>query len=1175
MTGVGSIDVDRPAAPLQCLSRPNLVEGHTARDAFEKRPFRVAAIFVHRFIEAKKCFLGELFRILLRKAKGSDIETDDAPVILLVKEPETLVPGATAVWNRHHPLTSSRIAYRRRVKRLAFIVLLFCSCATACNKEEDTVPSAVWRDVEPRLSGSKRPSYETPRTATDAPDEECPEIVDSYPEALKILEGRRHCIDSAITALRTFAPKDRRAFGDIAAAYSLRAQTEENESDLLRALEAAERAVDAAPRYPAARFNLALIQEKLGLYEQAAGSWKTFLGMGRSDWTSEAEAHLRRLSMPSAAELWASNRRRLPAALKARDRALVRQLIAMFPGPALDWFERDLLRQGDPAAVNLLASELSRRLGGDRYVLDLAAAAPRAREGHAAYADAVLAGTNPDKYAQAARLLQHAGSPLYIAAEVRRVEKLKYESEVTDRGIELLKPLESVARQHDYKHLVARIRSIRGWLLWRQGRYLESFAESDAALDTFARLGDTEKVLSIQRNNAGLYREIGQIDLGWRESLKAVRGVRWMVDARIRNSALGEAALTAAALGYPRVALHYEEAAIRMIRKELVPTPELSATLKNSLASMLRRRAQTELQLGWLKDAEADVNEARRLSEENPNEESIVRAIQAGVLEVSGRSMLRLNPQRAIDAFTRALNIIPKGEMRTMRAALYAQRAEAARNAERAAEAANDLKNALRELREEETQMLKERRRGEGEQIWAHYFSRFNDTYERLIRYLVETGRADEAFDQDERSRAFEPLDLILQLQIAPETFKTLVPRGEPMSLGAVRRTLPDGTFLLHYAVLEDRTYTWIVSRNRVKQITQRATRNDVARWSGDLQRFARRNDVNQFMRGLQPPFVELMARPMSEAVKMADGRRPKRLVIIPDEAMHGLPFAALYDPNTRQHLVQKRIPIEIAGSATLYIFSLLRNDTFRDGTASALLIGDPAFHEQLDLARKLKRLPGAKSEVERIRGVYEPNVDVLVDKQATVRTFLSLAQNKTVIHVAAHAIVNPRQPWRSILLLARSGERTGAIEAQELLKELKLDQTRLFVLSACSSAGGLPVGPEGVAPLVRPLITAGVPAVMGSLWDVEDATAEALSVSFHRYYGRGEDAATALQAAQVEMLSGKNRGLKSVLAWAPFQVIGHASSPFESTQKREHGGTHLGIHGTNSVHRDDGVHPK
>jgi CHAT domain-containing protein len=232
-----------------------------------------------------------------------------------------------------------------------------------------------------------------------------------------------------------------------------------------------------------------------------------------------------------------------------------------------------------------------------------------------------------------------------------------------------------------------------------------------------------------------------------------------------------------------------------------------------------------------------------------------------------------------------------------------------------------------------------------------------------------------------------------------------------------------------------------------------------------------------------------------------------------------------------------------------LYLFSLFRDGQLPHETnPSVLLIGDPAFNPRLAVARDLDRLHYAAVEVDRIHELY-PGAIPLTDRNATVPALFEHAQDAAIVHIAAHTIVNAGMPSRSILLLAPSAHHTGALEAQELLTQLKLDRkTRLVVLSTCSSAGGLPLGPEGVAPLVRPLIAAGVPAVIGSLWDVQDATAEEVMVSFHRHYRKSSDVATALQAAQVELLGNKNPGLRSVLAWAPFQVIGYASSPAEVT---------------------------
>lgn len=1053
-----------------------------------------------------------------------------------------------------------------RCLKTAVLALLLWVCASAC---KDTERAQEWRSLEPRLGGNDWRPYRPASATTGGDDEPCPDLIDTRDDALRVIEQQPQCTDAALSALQSLGAD---ALSDVAAAYYVRAKREGREVDYLNAWEAAQRAVTAKPRDAASTFNLALIQESLGLSDAAAISWQSFLDIDDSPWANEARNHLNALRAPRPQ--W--NRDALARALQQRNRASVRQLIAPFPTPALDYFEQEVLASNDAAAAQLLAEELSRRLDGDRYVLDAAAAMARAREGHVAFRDALHADADVARLENAVRLLKRDGSPVWIAAELKHALKLPYPPPVTERALALLAPAEELAAARHYDHLRARVQSERAYFLEWATRYLDELFDYGAAYKTFARLRDVEMMASIERSRTGAYRTLGQHELSWREALQAMRHVPHVVDIRRRNTIMGEVAMAAAALRSPRAALLYQNAALAMLQKQRLPPERLDLLrdLVTNVAVMRRARAEVELQLGQYEAADEDLREAIRLEPRLNRFASVLTAIQARIQEVRGRSLLRSNPKRAIDAFTAALDIIPPNEVRTFRASLYSERAEAKQRAGMDGEA--DLEKALRELRSEEAKLLERRRSGEGEELWSGYFSRFDDTYDRLIRHLMDGGEWQRAFDYKERSQAFEPLDLILQNRVAPESFTKLVAGGEPMQLAALRPLLPPGTFLLQYSCLEDRTYTWIVSRDGVAAIRQRARSRDVTRWSDEIQRAVRQRDNNGFRRALQPPFVELLQAPLAEIAKLPGGKDVKRLVIVPDDAMHGLPFAALYDPEKRQHLVQ-RVSLEFAPSATLYIYSLLRDAQLRSARPpSVLLVGDPAFDEQLDLARGLKRLPHARAEVEQIAGLVAPYAVMRTGAEATIADFLALARDQSIVHFAGHTVVNPYEPWHSVLLLAPSKNDSGAIDAKGLLQQLKLDRTRLVVLSACSSAGGLPVGPEGVAPLVRPLITAGVPAVVGSLWDVEDATAETLSVSFYRHYGRGgADAAEALRRAQLDLLASGNRGLQAVLAWAPFQVIGHASSPFEPTQIRTTGGTPLGLHRTDSVHGDDRVHPQ
>ena len=381
---------------------------------------------------------------------------------------------------------------------------------------------------------------------------------------------------------------------------------------------------------------------------------------------------------------------------------------------------------------------------------------------------------------------------------------------------------------------------------------------------------------------------------------------------------------------------------------------------------------------------------------------------------------------------------------------------------------------------------------------------------------------------------------------------------GEPLRLEQIQASLPHGTVLVEYCVLADRTFAWLLARDRFESFTLPVGRSEIEKWTATLQREASLRDPTSFEAGLNAPFSALLAKLWSRIGQLVDGagEGERRLVLIPDGPIHGLPLAALRNPATRRFLIQE-LPVSVAASATLYAFSLARDEALPPARVPRiLLVGDPAFDASSELTRHLPRPARAWREINLIGEVYahksgDPcvtRVAKLTGPDAGVPALLEKARHSTVVHLAGHAVANPAAPYRSVLLLAPSPGHSGALYAEELLGKLELPKTRLFVLSACSTAGGHPVGPEGLAALVRPFIAAGVPGVVGSLWDVENDPTESLLVAFHSHYKEGHDAAVALRLAQLDLLSDKNPALRSALVWAPFQLIGHASSPCPPT---------------------------
>jgi CHAT domain-containing protein len=242
---------------------------------------------------------------------------------------------------------------------------------------------------------------------------------------------------------------------------------------------------------------------------------------------------------------------------------------------------------------------------------------------------------------------------------------------------------------------------------------------------------------------------------------------------------------------------------------------------------------------------------------------------------------------------------------------------------------------------------------------------------------------------------------------------------------------------------------------------------------------------------------------------------------------------------NDQNGYLIERASIAVAGSTSLYLYALHRDRELASNAAtSVLIVGEPGIDPRFGLSP----LPFAEAEALELKSFLYKDAETLDGTQATTRRFLAAAKNATIIHFAGHGRANPATPWTSMLFLAPEGADRGELTAWKLLTEASdLAKTRLIVLAACDTASGDSVGPEGVAPLVRPLIAARVPAVVGTLADVSDATTKDLLVSFHCHYRHGDDVAVALQNAQRAML----RKTKSAGAWALFQVVGYADSPY------------------------------
>jgi CHAT domain-containing protein len=83
----------------------------------------------------------------------------------------------------------------------------------------------------------------------------------------------------------------------------------------------------------------------------------------------------------------------------------------------------------------------------------------------------------------------------------------------------------------------------------------------------------------------------------------------------------------------------------------------------------------------------------------------------------------------------------------------------------------------------------------------------------------------------------------------------------------------------------------------------------------------------------------------------------------------------------------------------------------------------------------------------------------------------------------------------------------------------------------------------EGALNLGRPFLAAGVPDVVASLWDIDDAVSRRFFLAFHRALLADGDPVPALRDAQLALLRGDDASLAHPASWAAFICMGGLDS--------------------------------
>jgi CHAT domain-containing protein len=929
---------------------------------------------------------------------------------------------------------------------------------------------------------------------------------------------------AAVTSLETLRARDAADWNDLAAANVCAARQNGGADRWLAALAAADSALSLAPDLAEALFNRAAIVDALGITPVARSSWSRYLLVDSiSPWAQLARRRLSALH-PSDDTAWRS----AMADLGAITATEMERLTDRYPQSARRYSDFYLtawataLQRGDPleaakqlAAARVIARTLRRRGESllDERIAVIDSADPARLQillrGELAYLNGRLslrdgaATAAEQRFRDASRLFAEGGSPMALTAEFWLASALTEQQRLVDAA-DILRSLTSrlESRGRRYRALLGHNEYQLALIEAVRGNWSKSLAAATRSAAQFAALEERGNLAAANAILSEDYDLLGQPERAWIYGFAAMRDST--TDGAFDRTRVALAVLCRTELRGGRWsrarALARLEAELAPVTRDVRLDPD-----------MFIRTAVAEWRGGDRDRARYWMQLARR-SAERVTEPATRRKLLADVDGAEGAFEGMGNLRKAIQLLSAAIVFQQNAARPILMPELYLARGRAFAALRQFGSAESDYDQGLAEL---------ERQRGQvfDAELRPGIFESASALFDSAIALQLDRGTdPEQVWRYVERGRARGVLEAI---HARDDTFITAaIPR-----IADVQRELPRATALLEYVSLPERLVAFVITKDRTIMQTLPLSR---ANLSYMAEAFANGRGGNG------GPLYNALAAPLREHLKGVEA-----INIVVDDVMQRIPFAALFDSEAGVFLIERHA-LAMSPSAGALIATMARTNRLPAvDTPAAMVVANPTVPR--DEFGVLPSLNAAEHEARAIARSYARS-ETFTGEAATAERFCNLAAAREVVHFAGHGVIREREPFASALVFAASPRRPGALTVRDISR-MSFRRTRTVVLSACSTMTGRNAAIEGVPSLARAFVVAGVPAVVGTLWDIEDGDAALVMRPLHERLARGAAPAHALRAAQVEAI---RRGLP-VSQWSAFALMGSAGLPTKS----------------------------
>ncbi|WBM75828.1 CHAT domain-containing protein [Saprospira grandis] len=371
------------------------------------------------------------------------------------------------------------------------------------------------------------------------------------------------------------------------------------------------------------------------------------------------------------------------------------------------------------------------------------------------------------------------------------------------------------------------------------------------------------------------------------------------------------------------------------------------------------------------------------------------------------------------------------------------------------------------------------------------------------------------------------------------------------LQLKQLQKDLGPKRAAIEYFLTDSSCFVFYLDHQELRYVEQKINAKELAQELMDLQRMLL--SYKQVLSGNEEVFLnysqkahqlyQLLLAPVLQNPKST----VKQLLIIPDKELAYIPFESLLmlpaketdNYNSLAYLIKR---YAISYSFSLELWQHNQNTSFQENNGQMLaMAANYQEGDTISLNNKRSQLTPlklAEEEVKKLATLFEGRF--LFGQDAQEERFIKESKKYRFIHLAMHGLMNREKPSLSGLAFTPDSDslEDGFLQAIEILNlDLKAD---LVVLSACETAyGEFQVG-NGTASLATAFINAGVPALLVSLWQVDDAATSVIMQDFYQQLEAGLSKSEALRQAKLNYLAANKGPMAHPAFWSPFILMGN-----------------------------------